>query len=180
MTNKIKFINMQTVFEILCEAEKTTLTNERELEIEKTVSNIEKRKGFSKLFFFGDKERYEYFYLEDREQEIKNYLAKYIDIKVLENSKYEVFKDYIQDLCECGLEDVTFETHLGELTINGEDILTALEEEFLNEEENICRVVSAEDFYGEMKKIKKECLQYLIDTHLTEVKNQLKFFEFEY
>jgi len=74
---------MQDIFETLCDAEKG-LTKEKERELEFICYGIEGKEDFNNLFFFTNKENYEYFYLESQESEIKEYLSQYINVNALE------------------------------------------------------------------------------------------------
>ena len=179
MINKIKYINMQDIFETLCDAEKG-LTKEKERELEFICYGIEGKEDFNNLFFFTNKENYEYFYLESQESEIKEYLSQYINVNALENYRMDVFKDYIKELREIGMDEVIFKTSVDELIIDGEDVLELLEQRYLNyeNEDIINRLIKAENFYDELCSLKEECLNSLIDMYIIEIRDQLKSFKF--
>ena len=90
--------------------------------------------------------------------------------------KYK-FVEYREELCECHSGEYY---EIGKITIKEEDIYASLHDEFLNEEEYINRLVkSGDNFFNELEKIKKECLEYLVKTAIIQIKQDLNTFKFE-
>jgi len=177
MADSIKLLNMGSIFEVITGG----LPDKEENEIDKILAAIEQQEEFNKMFFYSNKETYQYYYLESQEKEIKEYISKQVDISRAVNDEY-CFRDFSAELNENRtLDTIKFKTHIGTITIQEDNIIDALIDEYLTEEDYIERLVNAEDFEQEMKDLKRECLLYLFEMQVDIIKNeQLEKYQFEY
>jgi len=166
MSNKIKYINTYALLDYLC-----SYKSDKEIEeIEETVYNMEQSQEFKNLFFFSENEDI-YLYQEGNEQKIKDFISNKIDISNMNDTN--VFDYYGNYLFDYGY------IKLGEITIEEEDLYRTLRDKYLTDDKCIERLVSAgENFHSELDKIKRECLEYMINLVIAEIKVNLEKFKF--
>jgi hypothetical protein len=173
---------MDVIFESLEDYKSELLgdnfTDEIEEEIENKCTWIEEQEDFKKLFFFIDSDNSEYYYTEDTEQKIIDYLSQYIEVN---NLKYPdlIFRDLCQDLLdnrEC--KDFEFETCWGKFVIDETNFIETLNEEFLGEEKIVDELIKATNFIEQFKEVKKDCLNYLVDMSIDEIRSSISSYKF--
>jgi len=166
MSNKIKYINTYALLDYLC-----SYKSDKEIEeIEETVYNMKQSQEFKNLFFFSENEDI-YLYQEGNEQKIKDFISNKIDISNMNDTN--VFDYYGNYLFDYGY------IKLGEITIEEEDLYRTLRDKYLTDDKCIERLVSAgENFHSELDKIKRECLEYMINLVIAEIKVNLEKFKF--
>jgi hypothetical protein len=173
MYNTIKKINFEVIFERLIDFQ----DNKTEKELENYCINIENSKEFQGLFFFKETDCHNYFYELKNEQNIKDFLKQYFTDEFLEN---DLFVEYGEYLLNCENEDdiIKIPSYLGKIIINESALYESLQEEFLRNDDIIKRLVNANDFYEEMIQIKKDCLKYLFEMMIADVKDDIDNYEF--
>lgn len=168
LANRIRFINMESIFDNLCDL------GVEEKQAENICVGLEDNEEFRKLFFFTDREHHEYFYQHSEETQIKEYLGQYMEVNRLPNY---CFRDLGNELLEnCDSEN---DIEIGIVKINEEDFYIVLNEETLEIDEYINQLVTAKDFYEELKKVKKSNLEYLFSMEVERAREKLKDFEFK-
>jgi len=170
MTNKIKFINVESIFDKL-----TRNTNQiTESKIETIISNMESSQEFKNLFFFSDEDDHMYYYQETDEQKIKEFISQHIDISNLSDSDFE---DYGQSLCDWYSGGFI---QIGVLQIEENDLYTMLRDEYLHDSVYVKKLVkSGKSFFVKIDKLKEQCLNNLVDVAISEIKIALKGYKFE-
>lgn len=176
MSNTIKMINMERIFNNLC----CDLSNrESEEQLEKRCVAIEDNEEFKKLFFFYTRESNEYYYQSKNEDNVKEFLANNLDKDIIKDDDLFIsYGEYLRKY-ENNEDGFEFETNQGRIIIYEDNFYIALEEEFLNNDEIVDKLVKAKDFTKQMKTIKKDCLAYLLQLSYDEIKSEIQNLTFE-
>jgi len=170
ITNKIKFINVESIFDkIIRNADSTT-----ESKIENILSNMESSQEFKSLFFFSEEDDHMYYYQESEEQKIKDYISQHINISNLSDPDFE---DYGQSLCDWYSGGFI---QIGVLQIEEEELYVMLRDDYLHNPIYVEKLVkSGRNFLNELDKLKKKCLKHLVDVAMSEIKLALKEYKFD-
>jgi hypothetical protein len=151
---------MQTLFEEILENNKDL----DDVRFSKKLYAIEDTDEFRKLFFFSDTDSNRYFYQEDQETGIINFISDKIGIDIANYDLEYSMLDYGKECRENAEgEDIEIESSWGNIKIDEESYLDTLNEDFLDDEKVINQLVKAEDFEQEIEQIKKDCLNYIFD-----------------
>ena len=174
MTNIIKKLDIQRFVEIL---EDNKEMNEQD--IKQFISKIELDEEFKKIFFYHDNEENSYFYESKYEQKLIYCLSKYHteDMEYMKYiiGDYSLFVNYGMELYDCkGLSLIDFDYGFGSVTITQEGFYNLLRNEYLNNKDVIKRLISSDNFFDELEKVKKECLEYIIDDLVFKAKTNIK------
>ena len=170
MLNKIKFINVESIFDKL--TRNVDLTTESK--IENTLSNMEFSQEFKNLFFFFEEDDHIYYYQETDEQKIKDFISQHIDISDLSDSDFEDYGQSLHDWYSGGF------IQIGILQIEESDFYTMLRDDYLHSPIYVEKLVkSGKKFPNELDKFKKECLKHLVNVAVSEIKLSLKEYEFK-
>jgi len=166
MPNKIKYINTYALLDYLCSYK----SNEEIEKIEEIIYNIEQSQEFKNLFFFSENEDI-YLYQESDEQKIKDFISSKIDISNINDTN--VFDYYGNYLFDYG------HIKLGEITIEEEDLYRTLRDKYLTDDKCIERLINAgENFHSELDKIKRECLECMVELTINKIRVDLEKFKF--
>ena len=167
--NKIKYINIEVIFDKLVIGTNSTT----QMEIEDALSNMESSKEFQQLFFCSDEDDHLYYYQETDEQKIKDFMSQHIDISKLTERE---FRDYGDDLYNWyGGEYI----QIGVLQIEKDDIYEMLINDYLHNPQYVKKLVkSGKSFFVKMDQLKKQCLNHFVDVAISEIKLELKGYEF--
>lgn len=127
-----------------------------------------------RFVIYHDKDRNESYFLNHAKDELVDYIYDSIqeenNFKISKGDIGECIDDYgHRGYNNCDVRDIK----IGSLNIYEGDFYATLSDEFLNNEEYVSRLINAEDFKGELKRLKKEVLDYLVDIEITEIKSSL-------
>jgi hypothetical protein len=176
MSNEIKMINMERIFNNLY---RDLSNRESEEYLKKRCIAIEDNKEFKKLFFFYNRESHEYYYQSKDEDKVKEFLANNLDKDIIKDDDLFIsYGEYLRKY-ENNEDGFEFNTNQGRIIIYEDNFYIALEEEFLNNDEFIQRLIKSENFNKEMIKIKKDCLAYLVQLSYDEIKSEIQNLTFE-
>jgi len=174
----IKFMDMQVIFDELIWGK--GLTEEEEMKIDEILANLEEEPEFNQMFFYSDKENSKYYYLSSDEQKIIDYISKYIDVSSITDNKY-CFRELTEEIEEnTEGNNIEIETHIGKIIIREKAFIAMMIDDILSNEDNIDRLINAKDFYEELSKLKKECLECLFDMQIDIAREKLEKHEFKY
>jgi hypothetical protein len=174
----IKFMDMQVIFDELIWGK--GLTEEEEMKIDEILANLEEEPEFNQMFFYSDKENSKYYYLSSDEQKIIDYISKYIDVSSITDNKY-CFRELTEEIEEnTESNNIEIETHIGKIIIREKAFIAMMIDDILSNEDNIDRLINAKDFYEELSKLKKECLECLFDMQIDIAREKLEKHEFKY
>jgi len=139
MSNRIKVLNMQSVYDTL--SDDLQMNDEQ---AEQICNNITEHNDFKKVIFHHEDVTY-YYFRESAEEEIKTIISNYMDINSI--SEYAV-KDLGQDLIDTyggSYDEIELTTHAGKITIDKDDLYTIVSDDLLNDEQYITQLVNSKD-----------------------------------
>ena len=138
--------------------------------IEEIIYNMEQSQEFKNLFFFSENKDI-YLYQESDEQKIKDYISSKIDISNINDTNvFDYYGNYLFDYDYI---------KLGEITIEEENLYRTLRDKYLTDDKYIEILVNVgENFHNELDKIKRECLEYMVELTINEIKVDLEKYKF--
>jgi len=172
--NTIKVFSTEILCDILCNH--TFLLNLSEETIFEKCTSMEKQHDFKNMFFFIDESLELYFYQQQNEQEIKNYILKEFNIPELDERTFEKYSNYLYN-CH-GNSPI----RIGDITIDSIEFYEELENSFMTGDTIISKLVFAgrkNRFYWEMDNVKKLCLMITLKKKYEEALLEINSYEFD-
>lgn len=166
MTNRIKFVNMQSIYDTLVFDFKI-----EDSQADKICDSITKHEMFTKSVFHSHDATLFYF-RESSETDIKTVISQFMNLTDL--SEYAI-KDFGQDLFDTysDNEDIEIEVHSGKISINKNDLYTVVSDDLLNSEQYILQLVSAIDFDDAVCNLVETAFKTLVEITIIEVQKSL-------